>query len=92
MNTRKILIILIIIVTIAILSYAAFLLTTNKKTNTSVCQSLGCPQGSIYAGSVNSDKYYVCDCHYAKTIKKENIICFSSDSEATGKGYTKIDC
>jgi len=90
MNTRKVLIISIIIVIIAILSYATYLLITNKKTG--VCQDLGCPEGTVYVGSINSDKYYICDCHYAKRINPENIICFTSDEEAQSKNYTKVEC
>jgi DNA/RNA endonuclease YhcR with UshA esterase domain len=90
MNTKRILIISIIIILIAIILSAVYLLKKNPKTN--VCQSLGCPEDSIYVGSVNSDKYYVCDCQYAKRIKSENIICFSSDSEALRNNYTKVEC
>lgn len=90
MIQKKTLVILIIITLVLILSYATYLLMTNKKTN--VCQNLNCPKDTLYVGSVNSDKYYVCDCRYSKIIKPENLICFSSDKEATDKGYTKVDC
>ena len=56
------------------------------------CIDLGCPSESIYVGSVNSDKYYSCDCHYANRIKPENIICFISDDDAQSKGYIKSEC
>ncbi len=92
MNTHKKLVIAIIIVLILIISFAAYLLITNKPENTSVCESLGCPKGTVYVGSVNSDKYYVCDCQYSKRIKPENIMCFSTDNEALSKNYTKVDC
>lgn len=90
MNTKKVLIICIIIVLVLILSYAGYLLITNPKTN--VCQDLGCSDDAVYVGSINSDKYYVCDCHYAKRIKPENIICFSSDQEALSQNYIKVEC
>jgi len=63
-----------------------------EETNTQACLALGCPEGTIYVGSVNSDKYYVCDCHYADTILPENIFCFSSESEAIDLGYVKVEC
>ncbi len=90
MNTRKFLIVSIIIVLIILIAYATYLLMTNKKTG--VCQNLGCSDDAVYVGSVNSDKYYVCDCHYSKRIKPENVICFSSDQEAQNQGYTKVEC
>lgn len=56
------------------------------------CLDLNCPSNTVYVGSINSDKYYTCDCRYAKRIKSQNIICFSSDEEALMKNYTKLDC
>jgi lipopolysaccharide export system protein LptC len=90
MNKLKFLKMSIIIILIILVACASYLLITHKKTN--VCQSLGCPDNTIYVGSINSNKYYTCDCQYAKRIKSENIICFSSDSEALEKNYIKVDC
>ena len=56
------------------------------------CTDLGCPVDTAYVGSINSDKYYECSCHYADTILPENIVCFVSDADAIEKGYTKSDC
>jgi hypothetical protein len=57
------------------------------------CIELGCDSNTVYVGSKNSDKYYTCDCHYAKRILLENIFCFESDAQALNKGYEKIeDC
>ena len=57
------------------------------------CVELGCDEDTIYVGSVNSDKYYTCECHYADRILEENIICFINDEEAIEAGYVKIeDC
>ncbi len=53
---------------------------------------LGCPSDTIYVGSINSDKYYGCDCRYVKTVLPENIACFDSDQDALDQGYTKSDC
>jgi len=43
----------------------------------------------IYVGSVKGRKYYPPSCSYAKKISKENLRCFTSDKDATDKGYTK---
>lgn len=56
------------------------------------CVSLGCSADTKYVGSKNSDKYYGCDCHYAKRVKPENIVCFKDDKEALDRGYEKSDC
>lgn len=56
------------------------------------CSELGCPPGSIYVGSKNSDKYYFCNCHYAKLISPENIVCFKSEQEAIGEGRERSEC
>jgi len=46
------------------------------------CISLGCPQGTQYVASKNSEKYHRCSCSFAKRISQENIICFASKEEA----------
>jgi hypothetical protein len=101
---RKFLIIAISIITLLIIiTTASFFYIANKTSinqlppiqspsDSTTCEALGCNSDAIYAGSINSDKYYTCDCHYANRIKEENIICFTSDEEATEKGYEKIDC
>jgi micrococcal nuclease len=48
----------------------------------SSCISLGCPQGTQYVASKNSDKYHKCYCSFAKRISPQNLICFSSKEEA----------
>jgi len=60
--------------------------TTNNE-----CVELGCNPDTLYVGSINSDKYYPCDCHYAERILLENIICFTSDNDATTKEYEKVE-
>lgn len=40
-----------------------------------------------YVGSKNSNKYHLPTCRWAKQIKPENLVCFSSVEEATQKGY-----
>lgn len=41
----------------------------------------------ILVGSINSDKYHYEDCEWAKKIKPENQIWFSSPEEAWKAGY-----
>ncbi len=67
-------------------------ITNNTASEPNSCLALNCSSSAKYVGSVNSDKYYVCDCRYAKNINPENIVCFSSDAEALSKDYTKIQC
>lgn len=45
------------------------------------------PQNCAYVGSKNSNKYHLPSCRYAKLIKPENIVCFSSIEDATAKNY-----
>ncbi len=49
------------------------------------CISLGCPPGTLYVASKNSDKYHKCSCYNAKRIKPENLVCFSSKEQAEQK-------
>ncbi|OYT40298.1 MAG: hypothetical protein B6U86_04260 [Candidatus Altiarchaeales archaeon ex4484_43] len=64
--------------------------TTSISTTTTqptICADLGCPPGTKFVGSKSSNRYHHCDCRYAKRIKPENIICFSSKRDAESKGY-----
>ncbi|MBN2015087.1 MAG: hypothetical protein JW778_07900 [Candidatus Altiarchaeota archaeon] len=60
--------------------------TTSTQPNDS-CSALSCPPGTNFVGSLSSDKYHNCDCRYAKKIKPENIVCFSSREDAESEGY-----
>lgn len=53
------------------------------------CMKLGCSKDAVFVGSVNSDKYHPCNCHWALRIKAENIICFTGESDAESQGYTR---
>ena len=64
----------------------------NKTDDFLLCIELGCSKDTIYVGSINSDKYYGCDCHYALRIKPENIVCFEDDQDALSSGYVKSEC
>ena len=63
-----------------------------EETEINPCIELGCETGSIYVGSINSDKYYECRCGWAKTISLGNIICFATDAEALADNRTKSEC
>jgi len=45
------------------------------------------PQNCSYVGSKNSNKYHLPTCRWAKQIKPENRVCFSSIEDATAKNY-----
>jgi hypothetical protein len=40
-----------------------------------------------YVGSRNSNKFHLPSCQWAKRIKPENKVCFSSAEDAASKGY-----
>jgi len=44
-------------------------------------------QDCMFVGSKNSNKYHLPDCRFAKNIKPENLVCFSSAEDASSKGY-----
>lgn len=45
------------------------------------------PQNCAFVGSKNSNKYHLPTCRWAKQIKPENLVCFSSAEDAAAKGY-----
>lgn len=93
---KKVAIVLIIIIAVILIAVSVILIGSFTFETTpsmeAICRNKGCTEGNIFIGSINSDKYYPCDCHYANTILPENIICFATDQEAIERGYTKIDC
>lgn len=56
------------------------------------CLQLGCPEGTQYVGSINSDKFYECDCHYANRILEENVVCFRTEQQAKDEGRVRSEC
>ncbi|MBD3252439.1 hypothetical protein GF386_01780 [Candidatus Pacearchaeota archaeon] len=95
MKTGFILMIVIFLFITGVVFSLNYLKSASEKksdTESDSCKKLGCPLGTKYVGSKNSDKYYSCDCHYADQIKPENIICFSSDAAAVEMGYVRVDC
>jgi len=56
------------------------------------CTDLGCPRGTKYTASKNSNIYHGCNCFYAKTILPGNRLCFSSQEEAIVQGYKPGSC
>lgn len=93
MKTGLILLLVVFAFVIGTVLMLAFIKYVNVDVpENSMCDELGCNVLTKYVGSKNSDKYYSCDCHYAKQISPENIVCFEDDSDAVEKGYTKVDC
>lgn len=45
------------------------------------------PVGCAYVGSARSSRYHYPDCEWAEKISPDNLVCFSSPSEARSKGY-----
>ena len=99
--------IFVIILAVFLIAFAiSYTIETNSMDNPSApvskdieqmkasCIGLGCPAESqgIYAGTKNSDKYYYCDCGYAKNILPENLVCFMSEEEADSQGKIKSEC
>ena len=98
MNPKtKILILLIAIIIVIITIVSILIFSSPNKTEENserkqACIDLGCPEGSLYAGSINSDKFYFCTCGYAKNINPENLVCFSDEATALADNRTKSDC
>lgn len=85
--------ILVLLVIIAgIITYFIYQVKSSENGSSNSCIDLGCQTNAIYVGSINSDKYYLCDCRYAGQINPENIICFVNDNDAQTKGYVKSEC
>ena len=63
--------------------------TSSAAGKTSVTQNTA---GCAYVGSRSSNKFYVPTCSYAKRVKPENMVCFSSAQEALGQGRTESKC
>lgn len=56
------------------------------------CILLGCPYGTKFVASVNSDKYHDCTCHFAKRISEKNRVCYEIESQALLDGKRPSDC
>ena len=106
-STPAVILIIVIIAFIALFMIAAFYLKSNEDSsesgagtqdstelteNQEKCIELGCPEGSIYIGSVNSDKYYECTCYYAEQINPQNRICFMTEQEAEDDERVRSEC
>jgi len=51
------------------------------------CEDLGCPEGSQFIASSESNVYHECSSPYAQAILPQNRICFYNSSEAEQAGY-----
>lgn len=68
--------------------------TTTPNTGTSSGLSVGIEEtqsidGCMFVGSKNSTKYHTPSCRWAKQIKPENRVCFSSVEDAVAQGYVE---
>lgn len=95
----KIMIILVVVILVAVLGVVAWFVYLSQEDETQSqdetpvsCLEFGCDENAIYVGSINSDKYYECGCHYAEQILPENIICFASDEDALANNRIKSEC
>ena len=61
-------------------------------TGKSICENMGCPKNTTLIGSISLNKYYSCDCKYAKLINNKNVKCLASQSEAESVGFRKAKC
>lgn len=64
------------------------IMTKATSQNTSITN----PGNCAYVGSKNSNKFYLSSCPWAKQIKPENVVCFSSAQDAISKGRTESKC
>jgi hypothetical protein len=62
---------------------------TEATVNTQPNNSSGTAENKncAFVGSKNSNKYHLPTCRYAKSIKPENLACFSSVEDAVKRGY-----
>lgn len=88
-------VLILTVIAVVLLIVIVFIVLSGKDMKieeNSECIELGCFEDTIYVGSVNSDKYYPCDCRFAKQVNRENIICFASEGEAEARDYLRSDC
>ncbi len=76
--------------TMANLSHENNLNSANK--NTEIEKEGTAEENCNFIASRNSNKYHRISCAWAKRIKIENRICFSSEEEAQMKGYQPAKC
>jgi hypothetical protein len=60
---------------------------TNKPVESQNLPTSEAPKNCAFIGSKNSNKYHLPTCRWAKQIKEENKVCFSSAEDATSKNY-----
>lgn len=59
----------------------------NPKTDQNSSNSSEKAKNCAFVGSKNSNKYHLPTCQWAKRIKPENLVCFSSVEDAKDRGY-----
>ncbi len=50
------------------------------------CAMLGCPFGTEYVASRNSELFHDCTCKWAERISPANIVCYNNSDEAVSDG------
>ncbi len=58
-----------------------------KNSNDKRIDAISNKNNCVFVGSKNSNKYHVPSCRWAKQIKPENLVCFSSAEDAEAKNY-----
>lgn len=61
--------------------------TTTVKTSENSTDLSTEKKNCAFVGSKNSNKYHLPTCRWAKNIKPENLVCFSSVEDAVAKNY-----
>ncbi|MBS3091409.1 hypothetical protein J4217_03110 [Candidatus Pacearchaeota archaeon] len=66
--------------------------TANSTENKEACINLGCPEGTLYVGSVLKKIYYPCICAIASQINATDLACFETKSRAVLNNFYKGYC
>ncbi|OPX94298.1 MAG: hypothetical protein A4E53_00092 [Pelotomaculum sp. PtaB.Bin104] len=74
-----------LLVALVVVSFVLLLVSCTQQPKTTVPATT---QTQQFVGSVNSDKYHYPSCRWADKIKSDNLITFSSVSEAKKAGYS----
>ena len=56
------------------------------------CMHFGCPEGSAFLASKNSDLFHTCQCRYANRIREENLLCYATAEQAQADGKNSSGC
>ena len=76
----------------SIITFILLKVDWNVESSGNKCVDVGCGEDDNYVGSINSNKYYECDCHYAARINSENIVCFETKEQAEEDNRIWVEC